>query len=363
MRIFRWRIQSRNAHLQHSERALLFEVVSFTALFGIAVFLLEVHRFMAAGVVFSSACVVLALRLLKRAFKRVPSIKWIATVLIFVATIYGLKYLLGVVDESQSEREVEILGKANDRQREAFRLRDERRREAIPKPNTPTSPTSRIGTVFSVAEEFPILSPGGNDLGTKFWLRTPTPKGCTISQAQAALYIRIKNLRPYPVTVVSYSVEAAEPLIRIPTPNRSILGINKPGMTFYGATKAGQVIPVTQGSGLAAMSETPFDGLDFSKAKVLEMDSLDEQIAKPIAPDIPIRGWIFFEYPVDQFGYVSVLYKNLVMKIKTNRDGSFSYWLRMEPGDPNGDVLPRNIKIKDVIDVSDCARKRYELPS
>jgi hypothetical protein len=226
----------------------------------------------------------------------------------------------------------------------------------------PKSAEKRESPVFSVTEEFPILSPGGNDLGTKFWLRTPTPSGCTISQAQAALYIRIKNLRPYPVTVVSYSIEAIEPLIRIPTPNRSILGIHKPGMTFYGATKAGQVIPVTQGSGLAAMSETPFNGLDFSRAKLLEMDSLDEQIAKPIAPSISIRGWVFFEYPVDQFGYVSVLYKNLIMKIKTDPEGSFSYWLKMEPGDPNGDVLPRDIKIKDVIDVSGCERKRYELP-
>jgi hypothetical protein len=226
-----------------------------------------------------------------------------------------------------------------------------------PKPIEKSEPPA-----FSVANEFSILSPGSSNFGTRFWLRTPTPNGCVISQAQAALYIRIDNLRPYPVTIVSYNVEAIKPLIRISSLNRSIFAINPPGQSFYGATRAGETVPATQGSGLFAMATTPSENLNFSNALLLELDTLDGQIAKPLSSGMPIRGWAFFEYPYDKNDYIFVVAMKLFINIKTDRGESFSFPLPMENGDPNGDVLPRDFKTKDVVDLSVCQRQRYEIP-
>jgi hypothetical protein len=216
---------------------------------------------------------------------------------------------------------------------------------------------------FAVAQEFPILSFGGNKYGTRFWLRTPTPRGCTLYQAQAVIYLRIENLRPYPVTVVSYTLKAFKPMVRLSALNHSIFGLSAPGESFYGATRIGEVVPAQQGSGSFAWSQISSDNLDFSHAKLLEMDTLDEQIVKPLTPNVPVRGWAFFEYPLDKEDYMTAIATRLSISIKTaERDEPFSYPLRVENGDPNGDVLPRDWKVKDIADISSCERQRLQIP-
>lgn len=215
---------------------------------------------------------------------------------------------------------------------------------------------------FSVAEEIAFLSHGGNKFGTRFWLRVPAPWGCVLYQAQAVIFLRIENVRPYPVTIISYNIEAIKPLIRLSAFHHLIFGIGAPGESFYGATRIGEVVPARQGPGMFAMSYIPFNGLAFNQAKLLEMDVLDEQIIKPLAPNVPLRGWAFFEYPVDDEYFMMVMPQNLTITIKTDRGESFSYPLPLQYGDPNGDILPRDMKIKDIVDVSNCLRQRYEIP-
>jgi len=268
---------------------------------------------------------------------------------------------------------------ASNREKAAEHLASDKRAEPkgeepkkeLPKVESPLTTKKKIPAkpeekgeppAFAVAEELSILSSGGNGYGTRFWLRTPTPRGCTISQAQAVIYLRIENLRPYPVTVVSYTLEAIKPMIRLSALHHSIFGMSAPGESFYGATRIGEVVPAQQGSGLFAWSQILPNKLDFSRAKLLEMDTLDEQIIKPLAPNVPVRGWAFFEYPLDKEDYMIAIATGLSIRIKTERGELFLYSLPVENGDSNGDVLPRDWKVKDIVDVTGCEKMRYQLP-
>jgi hypothetical protein len=67
----------------------------------------------------------------------------------------------------------------------------------------PTPPGKDSEPSFSVAVELAMLTRGGNDYGTGFWLFYQQPIGCTLAPVQAALFIRVKNISSKPVNVIT----------------------------------------------------------------------------------------------------------------------------------------------------------------
>jgi hypothetical protein len=81
----------------------MLELISFGALFGIAVFLLEFHRFFAARIVFTLACLALAVRLLIAVIKFAGLWKWVGGIAVLVVSLAALTYLLSVVSDAQRD--------------------------------------------------------------------------------------------------------------------------------------------------------------------------------------------------------------------------------------------------------------------
>jgi hypothetical protein len=110
--LLRWKIKIRRRfasiaafHVPHDRvsQFLAVEILSFASLFGIAMGLLEYHRFYAAIVLFSLGCLILGLRLLIACFLIGNRFKWLTAILVVLGTISGTNYLVGVVIQAESE--------------------------------------------------------------------------------------------------------------------------------------------------------------------------------------------------------------------------------------------------------------------
>ncbi len=217
----------------------------------------------------------------------------------------------------------------------------------------PTKPVEKgEAPAFAVAVEWAMLSYGGGEFGTPFWVSYRSPSGCSISSVQMVLFIRIKNLRSVPVTVIGYGVDAGFPLVRLPT--GSVFSLMPPGKSLLGA-KIGDVINFGQGPGFS-MVNFPNNENDFSHAQLLEMESIDVLLNKPLEPNVPVRGWSFFEYPSEKAysagGPVRI-------HIKTDDTLTSSYEVDLKNPDPQWDVLKRPMKVISVVDLSNCKRRPY----
>jgi hypothetical protein len=108
----RWKIKVRSRlqavtsfHISHDKfrQVLTVEILSFASLFGIAMGLLEYHRFYAAIILFAIGSLILGIRLLIAVFVIVTRLKWLFIFPIIGATIWGTDYLVGVVIQAESE--------------------------------------------------------------------------------------------------------------------------------------------------------------------------------------------------------------------------------------------------------------------
>jgi len=204
---------------------------------------------------------------------------------------------------------------------------------------------------FSVVVEWAMVSYGGEEFGTPFWVRYRSRAGCSISQAQLVLFIRVKNLRNIPLTISGYGIDAGFPLVRLPT--ESVFSLMAKGKSLLGA-KIGDVVNFSQGPGFSLVHFPKKDN-DLVNAQLLELETIDTLLNKPLEPNLPIRGWAFFEYRGKEFSMAGPV----KIHIKTDDGQTSSYDADLKNPEPEWDVLKRPMKVVSVVDLSNCEQKPY----
>ena len=83
------------------------------------------------------------------------------------------------------------------------------------------------------------------------------------------------------------------------------------------------------------------------------MDLIENLLKTPIQPNIPIRGWAFYQSPNENAftvagpGHIT---------IETDDSRTFSYDFNLRNPHPELDILDRVMTAKSVIDLSNCKR-------
>jgi hypothetical protein len=211
--------------------------------------------------------------------------------------------------------------------------------------------------VFLVTVEWAKFSIGGKGFGTNFWIEYPSPDSCGLSPIQAIYFIRIKNLRSTPITVIGYSIDVAGvPLVRVQTGMGNIVGIpvNETifGAPIMGRIKPGDPIRFGQGPGFS-MTQIPLNESDFAHGLVLQMDLIDNLLKAPLQPNIPVRGWAFFQLP-NENSFSAAGAGHLTLETDDSR--TFSYEFNLRNPHPDMDILDRAITVKSFADLSHCKR-------
>ena len=208
---------------------------------------------------------------------------------------------------------------------------------------------------FSVSVEWAMFSIGGKGYGTGFWAYYPAPTGCTIAPVKAVFFVRVKNLRSTPITVIGYSLDVfGVPLTR--TNMGSIVRI--PQKASSNDPKRPNGYPINrdihfgQGPGFS-MVQFPLNEADFTQGFVLQMELIESLLKAPLQPNIPVRGWAFYQSPNENAfslagpGHIT---------LETDDARTFSYDFDLKNPHPELDILERVITAKSFIDLSDCKR-------
>ena len=210
---------------------------------------------------------------------------------------------------------------------------------------------------FSVSVEWAKFSFGGKGFGTNFWIEYPSRDSCGLSPIQAVYFIRIKNLRNVPVTVIGYGIDVAGvPLARVQTAMGNVVGIPV-NETIFGAPimsriRAGDPIHFGQGPGFS-MTQIPLDKSDFANGLVLQMDLIDNLLKAPLQPNVPVRGWTFFQLPNENsFSAAGAGH----ITLETDDSRTFSYEFDLRNPHSEMDILDRAITVKSFVDLSGCKR-------
>ncbi|HEV1994508.1 MAG TPA: hypothetical protein VGR03_09260 [Candidatus Acidoferrum sp.] len=220
------------------------------------------------------------------------------------------------------------------------------------KKKSPVKPVEK-SEPFSVSVEWAMFSYGGKGYGTGFWAYYPSQNGCSISPIQAVFFVRVKNLRSTPVTVIGYSLDVfGVPLIR--THMGNIVRIPQKGSIVGPKKPSGYPIEKTinfgQGPGFSIV-HFALDESDFTQGFLLQMDLVENLLKAPLQPNIPIRGWAFYQSPNENA--FSVAGPGHIT-LETDDSHTFSYDFDLRNPHPELDILDRVIFLKSFIDLSDC---------
>jgi hypothetical protein len=222
------------------------------------------------------------------------------------------------------------------------------------KPKGPeTLDKARVESPFAVSVEWAMFSIGGKGYGTGFWAYYPSQNGCVISPIQAVFFIRVKNLRSTPVTVIGYSLDVfGVPLTR--TNMGSIVRIPQKGSAVGPKKMSGypinKEIHFGQGPGFS-MVQFLLNESDFTQGFLLQMDLIENLLKTPLPPNIPIRGWAFYQSPNENAfslagpGHIT---------LETDDSRTFPYDFDLRNPHPELDILDRVITAKSFIDLSGC---------
>jgi hypothetical protein len=216
-------------------------------------------------------------------------------------------------------------------------------------------PLDKEESPFAVSVEWAMFSIGGKGHGTSFWAYYPSQDGCSISPIQAVFFIRVKNLRSMPATVIGYSLDVlGAPLRRtnmgsiVYVPQKgSIAGPKRP--TGYPIEKG---LNFGQGPGFS-MVQFALNESDFTQGALLQMDLIENLLKTPLQPNMPIRGWAFYESPNENAftvagpGHIT---------LETDDSRTFSHDFDLRNPHPELDILDRVIMMKSFIDLSGCRR-------
>jgi hypothetical protein len=213
------------------------------------------------------------------------------------------------------------------------------------------------GPPFSVSVEWAKFSIGGKGYGTNFWIDYQSRDECNLAPIQAIYFIRIKNLRRDPVTVIGYSVDVGGiPLVKAMTKIGVIVGIPV-GETIFGAPlmnriKPGDPLNFGQGPGFSIV-QIPLDKSDFSHGLLLQLDLIENLLKAPLPPNVPIRGWAFFQSP-NENAFTLAGPGHITLETDDSRTYSYAFDLRNPHSEL--DMLDRTITMKSFVDLSGCKR-------
>jgi hypothetical protein len=110
--LLRWKIKVRSffqsivaLRVPHEtfRKFFTFEIISFVSMFGFAMGLLTYHRFIAAIILFSVGFITLSVRGMLGAFSIIKPWKWAGVFVVFMITVCGELYLMGIVNQAESE--------------------------------------------------------------------------------------------------------------------------------------------------------------------------------------------------------------------------------------------------------------------
>jgi hypothetical protein len=207
---------------------------------------------------------------------------------------------------------------------------------------------------FTVSVEWAMFSLGGKGYGTGLWAYYPSPTSCTISPIQAVFFIRVKNLRSTPLTVIGYRLDVlGTPLTR--TNMGSIVWISQKGSSAPRRRSGDPIntdINFGQGPGFS-MVQFPLNETDFTRGALLKMDLIEDLLKSPLQPNVPIRGWAFYQSP-NADAYTVAGPGHITLETDDSRTFSYDFNLRNPHSDM--DILDRVITFSSAIDLSNCKR-------
>jgi hypothetical protein len=220
----------------------------------------------------------------------------------------------------------------------------------------PATPPPQSQQPFDVTVEWAQFSIGGKGYGTNFWIDYASRDDCELSPIKAVYFIRIKNLQPVPATVIGYNVDVGgTPLVKVLHKIGFIVGVPD-GQNLFGARgimnrlKPGDTINFGQGPGFS-MVQIAFDRDDFARSVILQLDLIENLLKTPLPPNVPVRGWAFFQSPSENAfslagqGHVT---------LETDDSRTFSYAFDLRNAHPDLDMLDRTITAKSFADLSGC---------
>jgi hypothetical protein len=207
---------------------------------------------------------------------------------------------------------------------------------------------------FSVSVDWAMIGMDDKEHATNFWIDYPVQDSCSISPIQAVFFVRIKNLRKKPITVIGYSLDMGLPLIKANMGD--IVAISNKESTIFGpkmmsAMKVGTEIHFGQGPGFSIV-EVPRKDSDFKHGLQLQMDLIENLLKTPLQPDVPIRGWGFFQSPngsspIAGLGHIT---------LETDDSHTYTYGFDLKNPHPDLDMLDRIMRVKSFKDLTDCKR-------
>lgn len=215
--------------------------------------------------------------------------------------------------------------------------------------------------MFSVSIEWARLSSGGKGYGTNFWVYYPSETGCETDPIQAAYFIRVKNLRSIPISVVGYGVSVwGAPLKRISPQIGGVVGIPYKDGRMFGTTRdlvdalrPGMAIDFGQGSGFSWADVPIVEGSNFKKGVLLQLDLMNQLLKTPLQPNVPVRGWAFFQTPNERSFAVMGPTR---ITLETDDSQTFSYDIDLNHPNWELDNLDRIVTVKSFLDLSSCVR-------
>jgi hypothetical protein len=210
---------------------------------------------------------------------------------------------------------------------------------------------------FSVVVEYRMISTPGN--GTGYWALSTGPKGCTVTHSNLVLFLRITNLQNHRAMISGYKVFSGdEEMIRLHAEREQILWMfPKNWRDSLGRSQlpGGRTIHFDYGTrgGQASLLTYSIREAHASQAlPIHEANFLDRLLVNTaLDPNIPVRGWAFFQVPSDG----AILDTALMLTDETGH--SYTYPIKDIESDPNADILPRDMTTSPSIDVTSCTLK------
>jgi hypothetical protein len=114
--------------------------------------------------------------------------------------------------------------------------------------------------------------------------------------------------------------------------------------------RPGDIINFGQGPGFSIV-EVPLNQSDFSHSIILKMGLIDDLLKHPLQPNVPIRGWTFFQ---SKNGNAFTIAGPGHVTLETDDSKTLSYEFNLKNPQPELDNLDRIITVESFVDLSSC---------
>jgi hypothetical protein len=214
---------------------------------------------------------------------------------------------------------------------------------------------------FVVSVEYARIAVG-NGSGMGLWIRYPSQNGgcAAISPILEMYFLSIRNKQDKPVSVVKFGIEVYGGMLlqNVRTDMGQIAGTGdaidghflNPRLKMRSIPN-GQSIDFGQGPGFA-MSTLPLAETDFSNGAIFKMNLISDLLQNPVQPNIPVRGWAFFQ-PKDANSRPLAGIGRVLLQTD-DRQQIFYYPFNLQYKFSELDNEHRIITLESHVDLSDC---------